>query len=187
VTECVNAKACTIILRGASKDVLNEVDRNLRDATHVVRNIIQEPHLLPGGGAVEMALAQILNEKSKSIQGVRQWPYKAVARALEVIPRTLIQNCGGNTVRQLTALRAKHAQANNQTWGVDGTNGTLTDMKELGIWDSLSVKLQVYKAAIETAILLLRIDDIVSGTKKADGSDDKKDAKPEPDQDARAD
>jgi T-complex protein 1 subunit gamma len=179
VTECVNAKACTIILRGASKDVLNEVDRNLRDATHVVRNIIQEPRLLPGGGAVEMALAQILSEKSKSIQGVRQWPYKAIARALEVIPRTLIQNCGGNTIRQLTALRAKHAQANNQNWGVDGTNGNLVDMKELGIWDSLSVKLQVYKAAIETAILLLRIDDIVSGTKKADGSDDKKSA-PEP-------
>lgn len=59
VMECTNAKACTIILRGASKDVLNEVDRNLRDATHVVRNIIQEPRLLPGGGAVEMALAQV--------------------------------------------------------------------------------------------------------------------------------
>jgi len=180
VTECVNAKACTIILRGASKDVLNEVDRNIRDATHVVRNIIQEPRLLPGGGAVEMTLAQILNEKSKSIQGVRQWPYKSISRALEVIPRTLIQNCGGNTVRQLTALRAKHAQPNNQTWGVDGNTGNLTDMKDLGIWDSLSVKLQVYKAAIETAILLLRIDDIVSGTKKADGSDDKKETKSEP-------
>lgn len=185
VTECANAKACTILLRGASKDVLNEVDRNLRDATHVVRNIIQEPRLLPGGGAVEMALAQILTEKSKSIQGVRQWPYKAIARALEIIPRTLIQNCGGNTIRQLTALRAKHAQPNNQTWGVDGTNGNLVDMKELGIWDSLSVKLQVYKAAIETAILLLRIDDIVSGTKKADGSDDKKESKPEPEQEPR--
>jgi len=174
-----NAKACTILLRGASKDVLNEVERNIRDATHVVRNIIQDPRLVPGGGAVEMALAQILNEKSKSIQGVRQWPYKAISRALEVIPRTLIQNCGGSSIRQLTALRAKHAQPNNQSWGVNGSTGDLTDMKELGIWDSLSVKLQIYKAAIETAILLLRIDDIVSGTKKADGSDDKKKSEPE--------
>jgi len=105
---------------------------------------------------------------------------------LEILPRTLIQNCGGNTIRQLTALRAKHTQPNNQTWGVDGTTGVLTDMKELGIWDSLSVKLQVYKAAIETAVLLLRIDDIVSGTKKADGSEDTKGTKqPEPDQEPK--
>lgn len=69
---------------------------------------------------------QALNEKGKSIEGVRQWPFKAVARALEVIPRTLIQNCGGSTIRQLTALRAKHAQSSdNWTWGIDGTTGQL--------------------------------------------------------------
>lgn len=67
-----------------------------------------------------------MNEKGKSIEGVRQWPYKAVAHALEVIPRTLVQNCGGSTIRQLTALRAKHAQAsNNWTWGIDGCTGQL--------------------------------------------------------------
>lgn len=180
VTESKNPRACTILLRGASKDVLNEVDRNLNDAMNVVRNIMQEPRLCPGGGAVEMALAQYLNEKSKSIQGIRQWPYKAMARALEVIPRTLIQNCGGNIIRQLTALRAKHAQPGNQTWGIDGNTGNLVDMKELHIWDPLSVKLQVFKTAIETAILLLRIDDIVSGTKKKDDAD-KPAKKPEPD------
>lgn len=176
VTESKNPRACTVLLRGASKDVLNEVDRNLNDAMNVVRNIMMEPKLCPGGGAIEMALAQFLTEKSKSIQGIRQWPYKAIARALEVIPRTLIQNCGGNTIRQLTALRAKHAQPGNQTWGIDGNTGSLVDMKELNIWDPLTVKLQVFKTAIETAILLLRIDDIVSGTKKKDDAD--KPAKP---------
>lgn len=69
---------------------------------------------------------QALSEKGKSIEGVRQWPYKAAARALEVIPRTLVQNCGGATVRQLTALRAKHAQATeNWTWGINGCTGEL--------------------------------------------------------------
>uniref|UniRef100_A0A915K8T1 T-complex protein 1 subunit gamma n=1 Tax=Romanomermis culicivorax TaxID=13658 RepID=A0A915K8T1_ROMCU len=176
VTESKNPRACTVLLRGASKDILNEVDRNLNDAMNVVRNIMMEPKLCPGGGAIEMALAQFLTEKSKSIQGIRQWPYKAIARALEVIPRTLIQNCGGNSIRQLTALRAKHAQPGNQTWGIDGNTGNLVDMKELNIWDPLTVKLQVFKTAIETAILLLRIDDIVSGTKKKDDAD--KPAKP---------
>jgi len=166
VTECKNPKACTVVLRGASKDVLNEVERNLNDAMQAVRNVLLEPKLVPGGGAIEMALAQALNERSKSIQGVKQWPYGAIARALEVIPRTLIANCGGNTIRTLTALRAKHSQPGNTTWGIDGNTGHLVDMKELNIWDPLSVKLQVYKTAIETAILLLRIDDILSGMKK---------------------
>jgi len=83
----------------------------------------------------------------------------------------------------LTALRAKHAQPGNLTWGIDGTSGALVDMKDLNIWDPLLVKLQVYKTAIETAILLLRIDDIVSGTKKKDDAD-KPEKKPEPENDA---
>lgn len=118
-----------------------------------------------GGGAVEMAVSRLLTEKAARLAGVEQWPYKAVAQALEIIPRTLAQNCGANTIRTLTALRAKHA-TEGMTWGIDGETGQLVDMKERGIWEPLSVKLQTYKTAIETAILLLRIDDIVSGSKK---------------------
>jgi T-complex protein 1 subunit gamma len=160
--------ACTVCLRGPSKDVINEVERNLQDALHVVRNIMLNPRLVPGGGALEMALGQAVTEKGKTLEGVRKWPYTTIARAMEVIPRTLIQNCGGNTIRQLTALRAKHAQnKDNWTWGIDGNSGDLADMNKLGIWDPLSVRLQVLKTAIETSVMLLRIDDIVSGTKKA--------------------
>merc|ERR1712154_683705 len=103
-------KACTILLRGASKDILNEVERNLQDALNVARNLYQDPALVPGGGAAEMEVAHLLGQKAKSLNGVIQWPYKAVATALEVIPRTLAQNCGANTIRTLTALRAKHAK-----------------------------------------------------------------------------
>jgi len=113
----------------------------------------------------------VLTEKSKSVAGVQQWPYRAVAKALEVIPRTLIQNCGANTIRTLTALRAKHAVEGNTTWGVNGETGEITDMNELGVWDTYSVKAQTLKTSIETAMLLLRIDDIVSGTKKASGKE----------------
>merc|ERR1719193_2285905 len=97
ITECKNPKACTILLRGASKDILNEIERNF----------CMEPALVPGGGAAEMALAQIIADRAKTMEGVHQWPYKSVAKALEVIPATLIQNCGANTIRTLTALRAK--------------------------------------------------------------------------------
>jgi len=168
IEQCKDPKACTILLRGASKDILSEVERNLQDALNVARNLYQEPALVPGGGATEMEIAHLLTQKAKTLKGVIQWPYKAVAGALEIIPRTLAQNCGANTIRSLTALRAKHAKEEdkNVNWGINGETGELADMSLLGIWEPLSVKLQVYKTAIETAILLLRIDDIVSGSKK---------------------
>ncbi len=108
-----------------------------------------DPYLVPGGGAGEMEIAKLLEEKAKSVTGVHQWPFRALARSFEVIPRTLIQNCGANIIRTLTALRAKHAQEGNSTWGVDGNSGEIVDMKQLGIWEPLSVKLQTYKTAIE--------------------------------------
>uniref|UniRef100_A0A667Y8E9 T-complex protein 1 subunit gamma n=1 Tax=Myripristis murdjan TaxID=586833 RepID=A0A667Y8E9_9TELE len=166
VTECKDPKACTILLRGASKEILAEVERNLQDAMQVCRNVLLQPSLLPGGGAVELAVSKRLTERSRALTGVEQWPYRAVAQALEVIPRTLIQNCGGSSIRLLTSLRAKHTQDNSVCWGVNGETGSLADMAALGIWEPLAVKAQTYKTAVETAILLLRIDDIVSGHKK---------------------
>merc|ERR1719228_652432 len=127
--QCKDPKACTILLRGASKDILNEVERNLQDALNVARNLYQDPFIVPGGGA--------------------------------------------NTIRTITALRAKHAHdtEKNVNWGINGETGEIADMAALGVWEPLSVKLQVYKTAMETAILLLRIDDIVSGSKRKDAGD----------------
>eukprot|EP01100_Stratorugosa_tubuloviscum_P004366 TRINITY_DN2091_c0_g2_i1.p1 TRINITY_DN2091_c0_g2~~TRINITY_DN2091_c0_g2_i1.p1 ORF type:complete len:549 (-),score=307.80 TRINITY_DN2091_c0_g2_i1:226-1872(-) len=168
ITNCKNPKACTILLRGASKDVLNEIDRNLNDAMSVARNVVIEPKLVPGGGASEMSVSNHLVEKSKAIEGIMQWPYRAAALGLEVIPRTIAQNCGAKTVRTLTELRAKHAAApiENSSWGIDGLKGNLCDMKELNIWEPFSVKSQTIKTSIEAACLLLRVDDILSGMKK---------------------
>lgn len=103
--ECKSPKACTILLRGPSKDILNEIDRNLADAMSVARNVVFNPTLAPGGGATEMAISVALAKKAKAMEGVAGAPYRAIADALEVIPRTLIQNCGGNAIRVLTELR----------------------------------------------------------------------------------
>ncbi|CAH1117249.1 unnamed protein product [Phaedon cochleariae] len=164
IVECKDPKACTILLRGASKDILNEIERNLQDALQVARNIVLSPRLVPGGGAIEMAVAQRLLEKAT------HGPSRALAHALEIIPRTLAQNCGANTIKTLTALRAKHANHTDSskpcTWGIDGETGELVEMDKKKLWEPISVKLQTYKTAVETAILLLRIDGIVSGSKK---------------------
>ncbi|ODN76088.1 T-complex protein 1 subunit gamma [Cryptococcus amylolentus CBS 6039] len=159
--ECSNPKACTILLRGPSKDILNEIDRNLADAMSVARNVVFNPILSPGGGATEMAISVDLGEKAKVLPGPQGAAYKAIADALEVIPRTLVQNCGGNAIRTLTELRAKHAEGHNM-FGVDGDTGKVVDMQTYGLLESASVKIQTLKTAIESATLLLRVDDIVS-------------------------
>lgn len=112
-----------------------------------------------------MACAVRLSQMAKSVEGVAQWPYKAIAEAMEVIPRTLIQNAGASPIRILTQLRAKHAEGGS-TWGIDGDAGKVVDMKDFGIWEPQAVKLQSVKTAVESACLLLRVDDIV-GAKAA--------------------
>ncbi|KAJ6257089.1 hypothetical protein Dda_7974 [Drechslerella dactyloides] len=159
ITKCEDPKACTILLRGPSKDILNEIERNLQDAMSVARNVFFHPRLSPGGGATEMAVAVRLAELAKHVEGVQQWPYKAVADAMEVIPRTLIQNSGASPIRVLTQLRAKHTEE-DYTWGINGDTGKIVDMRNYGVWEPEAVKLQSLKTAIESACLLLRVDEI---------------------------
>lgn len=164
LTKCKDPKACTILLRGPSKDILNEVERNLHDAMGVARNVIWNPRLSPGGGATEMAVAVGLERRAKAVDSVAQWPYRGVAEAMEVIPRTLIQNSGSSPIRVLTQLRAKHtaADGSGSSWGIDGDTGKAVDMREYGVWEPQAVKEQSIKTAIESACLLLRVDDIVA-------------------------
>lgn len=147
--KCQDPKACTILLRGPSKDILNEIDRNLADAMSVARNIVFHPLLAPGGGATEMAISVGLAQYAgQSLEGVEVAAVHAVADAMEVIPRTLIQNCGGNTIKTLTQLRARHANG-EYSYGVDGNTGRVADMKQYGLYESASVKIQILKTAIE--------------------------------------
>jgi T-complex protein 1 subunit gamma len=138
------------------------------DHRQVVRNVVFDPRMLPGGGATELAIAHALARSANDVEGISKWPYAAIGNALEVIPRTLAQNCGANVIRLLTELRTKHALPEQQgaTWGVNGTTGEAADMRTLGIWEPYCVKAQTLKTAIESACLILRIDDVVSGTRK---------------------
>lgn len=124
-----------------------------------------------------MAVAVGLERRGKLIEGVAQWPYRAVAEAMEVIPRTLIQNSGNSPIKVLTQLRAKHAEGfedgkhGGSSWGIDGDLGKVVDMKQFGVWEPIAVKEQSIKTAVESACLLLRVDDIVAAkaAKQASG------------------
>ncbi|KAG1658212.1 hypothetical protein FOA52_009551 [Chlamydomonas sp. UWO 241] len=180
IADCKEPKACTILLRGPSRDILNEVERNLTDAMGVARNICMDPRLVPGGGACEMAVSRGLQDTAGTIPGVESWPYKAAGQAMEVIPRTLAQNCGINVIRTLTKLRAKHADEPLGPWGINGETGDVVNMRELGIWEPLAVKTQTIKTAIDSAKMLLRIDDIVSGISRRQDAPKKKAQEEEP-------
>jgi len=166
MVQCEDPKACTVVLRGATKDVLNEMERNLQDAFCVARNIIMYPYLLPGGGAIEMEIAARLKDQAKTLEGTRQYAYRAVADAMEVIPRSLAHNCGADVVRVMTDLRARHAVAGGLCWGIDGNKGVVADVQKMGIMDTLAVKKQTLRTAVEAAAMLIRIDDIISGISK---------------------
>merc|ERR1712086_767102 len=107
-----------------------------------------------------------MKEKAKTIEGTRQYAYRAVADALEVIPRSLAHNCGADVVRVMTDLRSRHASPGGLNWGIDGNKGVVADVKVLGIMDTFAVKQQTLRTSIEAAAMLLRIDDIISGLSK---------------------
>ena len=152
IRKCKIPKACTILLRGPSKDILNEIERNLQDAMSVARNVMFHPRLSPGGGATEMAVSVRLARMSKGVEGVQQWPYKAVGEAMAIIPRTLVQNSGSSRILPaLSELSAKHAEGQS-TWGIDGDTGKVVDMREYGVWEPEAVKLQSIKTAIEVSL-----------------------------------
>ncbi|KAK8794806.1 hypothetical protein WA158_001787 [Blastocystis sp. Blastoise] len=162
IEDCDQPKACSILLRGGSKDALNEIERNLMDVLEVCKNIMYDPRLLPGGGATEMELSCRISKEGASMGGIDALPYIAVGKALECIPRTLCENCGGDVIRTMTSLRAKHSKSGNEAIGVDGIKGTEVDMFSINIFDTYQVKTQTIKTAVESACMLLRIDDIVS-------------------------
>lgn len=142
--ECKAPKACTIQLRGGSKDILNEIERNLHDALGVCRNIFVKPHVVPGGGATELFLsAHLKSVAAEKAGGQLQTPFINIADALEVIPRTLAQNTGANVIRLLTELKAKHAEKTEEShfFGVDGNKGEMADMRTIPVWEPLHVKL----------------------------------------------
>jgi T-complex protein 1 subunit gamma len=169
--QCEDPKACTMLLRGPTKDVLSELFRIMDDALKVAKNLLKEPALVPGGGASEISVAAHLRKKATTLDSVEQMAYSAAAISFEVVPRTLIQNCGESTMKVLTELRSKHAlEPLKSSVGINGITGEIADMAELGIWDSLTVKAQAYKTAFECAISLLRVDEIVSGVVRRDES-----------------
>ena len=157
-----NPKAVTILLRGASDMALDEAERNIVDALHVLRNIFMKPKVVGGGGAIEVELAERLRKYAATVGGKEQLAIEAYAEALEEIPVVLADTAGMDTLEALMELRKLHREG--KIWaGVDVVNGKIAeDMLKLGVVEPVRVREQVLKSATEAANAILKIDDVIA-------------------------
>ncbi|XP_019697576.1 T-complex protein 1 subunit eta isoform X1 [Harpegnathos saltator] len=162
--ECSGTKTCTFILRGGTKQFLDETERSLHDAIMVVRRMIKNNAVVGGGGAIEMELSKILRDYSRNIVGKEQFLIMAIAKAYEVIPRQLCDNAGFDATNILNKLRQKHAMG--MSWyGVDINSETVVTNIYDCIWEPTTIKINVLTAATKAACLILSIDETVKNPK----------------------
>jgi len=158
---CKNPKAVTIFIRGGSQRVVDEAERSMHDAIMVVKDVLENPGIVAGGGAVEEELSYRLLKWSATLQGREQLAVEKFAEALEAIPIALAINAGFNPIDIQVELREKHSAG--KTWvGVDVLGKGTKDMFEKDVIEPVGVKEQVIKSATECTCMILRIDDVVA-------------------------
>ncbi len=166
VEGCKHPKSVSLLLRGGSQRVVDEVERSVHDAIMVVRDVMEFPSIVAGGGAPETYVATKLRSWSKSLEGREQLAAEKFAEAMESIPLALAENAGMDPIDTLATLRSKQLKGEKWT-GIDVLKGRVSNMKTSDIIDPLSVKYQVISAASEAACMILRIDDVISVSKAA--------------------
>ncbi|MEM5794501.1 MAG: thermosome subunit beta [Candidatus Aenigmatarchaeota archaeon] len=164
VRECKDPKAVTILVRGSTEHVVDEVDRSVEDAVGAVASALELGKVIPGAGAPEAEIARRLRKFAEKFSGREQLAILAFADAMEVIPRSLAENAGLDPIDMLVELRAAHEQGKTY-YGLDIFNGKVRDAEEMEVIEPLKVKLQAIKSAAEAAEMILRIDDVIAASK----------------------
>ncbi len=166
IEDCKNPKAVTLLIRGGSQRVIDEAERSIHDALMVVKDVIEKPLILPGGGAPEEYIATNLRIWAKTLSGREQLAVEKYAEAIESIPLSLAKNAGMNPIDAITNLRSVHSSGEKFA-GVDVINGKVVNMEQLEIIEPLKVKEQIIKSATETANMILRIDNVIAVSKSS--------------------
>jgi chaperonin GroEL (HSP60 family) len=162
VIECKNPKAVTLLVRGSTEHVVDEVKRAVEDAVGDIVAALKNNKVVAGAGAPEIELSRNLLKFSETLSGREQLAVKAFAEAMEIIPRTLAENAGIDPIDVLTELRAAHDK--KQKWaGINVFTGKIIDAWKQGIIEPLKIKTQAVSSAAEVAVMILRIDDVIAG------------------------
>jgi archaeal chaperonin len=165
VEGCKNPNALSILVRGGSQRIVDEAERSVHDAIMNVKDVVEYPYVIVGGGASEIAVSQQVREWSSSLSGREQLAGEKYADALESIPLVLAENAGMDIIDTQVQLRAKSSSSRKVRFGVDVLEGKVADLASRNIYEPLLVKEQIIKSATETASLILRIDNVIASSK----------------------
>jgi len=158
---CKHPQSVTMLIRGGSQRVIDEVDRSIHDSLMVVKDVIEKPEIVAGGGAPEAFAASQLKDWADNFDGREQLAIKKYAEALEIIPLTIAENAGMDPIDTMATLRAKQNQGQKWT-GIDARNTKISDMLSIDVVEPIAVKEQIIKSATEAACMILRIDDVIA-------------------------
>jgi len=161
VTDCKNPKAVSILIRGGTEHVVDELERALHDALSVVKAALEDGKITAGGGATATAIAMALRDYAPTIGGREQMAIEAFADAIEVVPKTLAENAGLDPIDMMLEIRREHKKGNKHA-GVDVLNGKVGNMLKNKVIEPLKVSLHEIEAASEAATMILRIDDVIA-------------------------
>lgn len=158
---CKHPQSVTLLIRGGTQRVIDEVDRSIHDSLMVVKDVIEKPAIVAGGGAPEAFAASLLKDWADNFDGREQLAIKKYAEALETIPLTIAENAGMDPIDTMANLRAKQNQGQKWT-GIDARNMKISDMMAINVVEPIVVKEQIIKSATEAACMILRIDDVIA-------------------------
>jgi thermosome len=165
VEDCQNPKSVTILIRGGSQRIVDEVERSIHDALMSVKDVIEYPYIIAGAGAPEAFISHKLREWSNGLNGREQLSAEKFIEALESIPLTLAENAGMDPIDSQVQLRSKVSTTSKPKYGIDVINATIADISQKEIFEPLAVKEQVINAATEASSMILRIDNVIAASK----------------------
>jgi thermosome len=161
---CKNPKAVTILVRGGSQRVVDEADRSVHDALYVMKDVLEKPVIVAGGGAPEVYVSNELRQWASNMEGRAQLAVQKYADALDAIPLALAENAGMDPIDTMAEVKAKQNKGAKWT-GVNVRTTTVTDMFKQNVLEPLAIKEQIVKSATEAACMILRIDDVIAASK----------------------
>jgi len=170
VEKCKEPRSVAILIRAGLERMVDEADRAMNDALSVVADVVEYNKIVAGGGATESEIAKVLRSYATTIGGREQLAIEAFADAMEIVPKTLAENAGLESIDILVGLRAAHEKKNGHLMGVDVFKGKIVNSYENGVVEPLKVKEQAMKSATEVASMILRIDDVIASTKPKEGA-----------------